>query len=392
MKKEVINLATSQYCRLEALSVDNGRARLIVLLLGDPHLLECRKGSQDGSSNPNRVLALGGSNDLDLHGGGSKGSDLLLHAVSDAAEHGGSSRENDVAVKVLTDIDVALHDGVVGGLVDTSRLKTDEGRLEENLGAAEALVADGDDLSVGELVGLLDGGGLSGGLHLLLEVEGNVAELLLDVANDLTLGSSGEGVATLGEDLHHVVGEIAASQVETENGVGKSVALVDGHSVGNTVARIEHDTGGTTRGVEGEHSLDSDVHGGSVEGLEHNLGHLLSVGLGVEGSLGEENGVLLGGNTELVVEGVMPASINLHQRRFVQQNLRTGCPKYKQQEQRRNSNGKTLSPDLLHVVPVGHDTVLDGVLECQNTTLGLSLIADVPAETGSKRHFFSSNG
>jgi hypothetical protein len=30
--------------------------------------------------------------------------------------------------------------------------------------------------------------------------------------------------------------------------------------------------------------LDGDVHGGDVESLEHDLGHLLSVGLGVEGS------------------------------------------------------------------------------------------------------------
>jgi len=40
--------------------------------------------------------------------------------------------------------------------------------------------------------------------------------------------------------------------------------------------------------------------------LEHDLGHLLTVGLGVEGSLGEEDGVLLGSNAKLVVEGVVP--------------------------------------------------------------------------------------
>merc|ERR1719278_753931 len=41
-----------------------------------------------------------------------------------------------------------------------------------------------------------------------------------------------------------------------------------------------------------------DVHGGHVEGLEHDLGHLLPVGLGVEGSLSQEDGLLLGGNAE----------------------------------------------------------------------------------------------
>ena len=46
----------------------------------------------------------------------------------------------------LTDINVALHDGVVGGLVDTSGFHTNEGRLEEGLGASETLVTNGDDL------------------------------------------------------------------------------------------------------------------------------------------------------------------------------------------------------------------------------------------------------
>ena len=73
-----------------------------------------------------------------------------------------------------------------------------------------------------------------------------------------------------------------------------------------------------------------------IECLEHDLRHLLSVHLGIERSLGEEDRVLLGGDTELIVEGVVP--------------------------------------DLLHVIPVGDDTVLDGVLEGQDTTLGLGLI------------------
>ncbi|GMS80409.1 hypothetical protein PENTCL1PPCAC_2586, partial [Pristionchus entomophagus] len=94
-------------------------------------------------------------------------------------------------------------------------------------------------------------------------------------------------------------------------GVGESVSLVDGHGVGNSISGIEHDTGGTSGSVEGEYGLDGDVHGGGVEGLEHDLGHLLSVGLGIEGSLSQEDGVLLGGNTELVVEGVVPDLLHI---------------------------------------------------------------------------------
>merc|ERR1719334_598829 len=87
----------------------------------------------------------------------------------------------------------------------------------------------------------------------------------------------------------------------------------------------------------GEDSLDGDVHGGRVEGLEHDLCHLLTVGLGVEGSFCEQNGLFLRGNTELVEEGVMP--------------------------------------DLLHVIPVGDDSVLYGVLEGEDTPLGLGLVS-----------------
>jgi hypothetical protein len=58
--------------------------------------------------------------------------------------------------------------------------------------------------------------------------------------------------------------------------------------------------------------------------------------------------VLLGGNAELVVEGVVP--------------------------------------DLLHIVPVGDNTVLNGVLEGQDTTLGLSLISDIAVLVSHTQH------
>merc|ERR1719309_427312 len=115
-------------------------------------------------------------------------------------------------------------------------------------------------------------------------------------------------------------------------------AVLSLYASGRTTG-VHDDTGGTAGGVQGEHGLDGDVHGGHVEGLEHDLGHLLPVGLGVEGSLGQQDGLFLGGNTQLVVEGVVP--------------------------------------DLLHVVPVGDDAMLHGVLEGEDAPLGLGLISDV---------------
>ena len=106
---------------LEALPVDNAGARLVILLLGDPHLLEGGQRGKDGSSDPDRVFPLWWSNDLDLDGGWSKGSDFLLHSVGNTRVHGGATRQDCVGIEVLPDVNITLHDGVVGGLVDSSR-------------------------------------------------------------------------------------------------------------------------------------------------------------------------------------------------------------------------------------------------------------------------------
>merc|ERR1719464_2313262 len=233
----------------------------------------------------------------------------------------------------------SLHDGVVGGLVDSAGFHSQERRLEEGLRGTEPLITDGDDLTVGKLIGLLEGGGGSGGGHLLLEVKGNIAQLLLDVTDNLTLSGGGERITTLGEDLHEVVGELTASQVQTEDCMGESITLIDGDVVGDTISGVHDHTGGTTGGIKGEDSLDGNIHGGHVEGLEHDLSHLFTVSLGVEGSLSQEDGLFLWGNTELIVEGVMP--------------------------------------DLLHIIPVGDDTVFNGVFQGEDTSLGLSFISNI---------------
>src|SRR6218665_1753398 len=69
------------------------------------------------------------------------------------------------------------------------------------------------------------------------------------------------------------------------------------------------------------------------------LCHLFSVGFWVERSFCEQNGMFFWCNTEFVVERVMP--------------------------------------DLLHVIPVGDDSVFDWILECKDTSLALSLITDI---------------
>ena len=81
--------------------MDDRRTGLIVLLLGDPHLLEGGQRSQDGATDPDGVLSLGRSDDLDLHGGRSHGGDLLLHAIGDAGVHGRTAGKDRVGVQIL---------------------------------------------------------------------------------------------------------------------------------------------------------------------------------------------------------------------------------------------------------------------------------------------------
>ena len=137
----------------------DGGSQLVVLAPGDPHSGEGGQGGQNGSSNPDAVLSLGWGHHLDLHGRRGKGGDLLGHPLRDVGEHGGSSGKADVAVQVLTDVDLTLHDGVVGEDVDSLGLHSDQVWLEEDLWAPEPLVSDGDDVAIGKLVGFLDGGG-----------------------------------------------------------------------------------------------------------------------------------------------------------------------------------------------------------------------------------------
>merc|ERR1711892_627770 len=99
--------------------------------------------------------------------------------------------------------------------MDATGLHSQEGRLEQSLGATDSLIANGDDLTIGKLIRLLKGGGSSSSGHFLFEVKSNIAELLLDVTDNLTLSSGGERVATLSEDLHQVVGEFTSSKVKT---------------------------------------------------------------------------------------------------------------------------------------------------------------------------------
>merc|ERR1719295_1642683 len=103
--------------------------------------------------------------------------------------------------------------------MDTTSFHSKEGRLKESLGAAETLISNGNDLTIRKFIGLLKGGGGSSSGHFLFKVKSNIAKLLLDVTNNLTLSSGSEGVATLSKNLHQVVGKLTSSEIKTDDGV-----------------------------------------------------------------------------------------------------------------------------------------------------------------------------
>ena len=139
--------------------------------------------------------------------------------------------------------------------------------------------------------------------------------------------------------LGHVVGDGSSGNVVLLDGVRNLETLIDWDGVSNTISRVTNHTCGSTIGVEGEDGLDGDVKTLDLEGLEHELGHLLSVGLWVLWGLGEHNLVFTWINSELVTEAVLP--------------------------------------DLLHLTPIGDNTRLDWIGELEDTSHLLGLVTNV---------------
>mmetsp|Transcript_813 Transcript_813/g.1942 ORF Transcript_813/g.1942 Transcript_813/m.1942 type:complete len:200 (-) Transcript_813:54-653(-) len=119
----------------------------------------------------------------------------------------------------------------------------------------------------------------------------------------------------------------------------ESISLVNRHCVRDTITRIKHTSGRTSRSVQRQDSLNVDIHSRDVEGLEHNLSHTLAIRLGVLGRLSQQDRVGLWGDSKLIVESVMP--------------------------------------DLLHIIPVCNNSVLDRIFQSQHTSLRLGFVSDI---------------
>ena len=78
--------------------MDNPRSAFVVLLLRNPHVLEGRQAGENGTSNPDAVLAFRRRDDSHSHTVRREVGELFAHAVGDAGIHGRPTGEDDVAV------------------------------------------------------------------------------------------------------------------------------------------------------------------------------------------------------------------------------------------------------------------------------------------------------
>lgn len=261
--------------------MDDGSTVLAVVLIGDPVGGEGGEGCKDGTSLPDGELTVSRGNDSNVRVGGCEFCDLFLQSIGETFVHGGTSGEDDVLAEVFSDIDIRTLDGFPCKLGEGSARLSVQFGLEEELGA---LHTDGagnvDDLLVGEgELSVFLSASFGGGL-LSFIILGNITELLFHFTDDFSLSGGGEGVSSIEEELLEVVGEDTSGDLHLLDGVRDRETFEDGHGMGDTISGIADETSGTSGGVEGEDGLDLDGAFLDLEGLEHNLKHLLSVVLG----------------------------------------------------------------------------------------------------------------
>ena len=137
----------------------------------------------------------------------------------------------------------------------------------------------------------------------------------------------------------------------------------------------------TSTGVKGEDRLNGYIHRGSVEGLEHDLSHLLTICFGIQRGFSQKNGMLFWSYTELVVKGVVPDSFHVvpvghdtcqYQNSPITSEPRPSLPICLQGFAR---NG-CAEPDGVGTLRATL-TVLDRILERQDTTLRLCLVTNI---------------
>lgn len=123
---------------------------------------------------------------------------------------------------------------------------------KENFGGSESLISDKDLSTIWKLIILFTCVIFLGFKLGLLVVVDNVAHFFLDVLNDFDFSVGGKAIASLVQDFLEVSGDVSTSQMNSLNSVRYGITLINWDSVGNTITRVEDDTGSSTIRVKCE--------------------------------------------------------------------------------------------------------------------------------------------
>jgi hypothetical protein len=141
--------------------------------------------------------------------------EFLLQSRGQTRVHAATTTEHNSLVQTRSDIDIGALDSVEEQFSHTGLINIHQMGLEETLGGLESLTADTDDTAVGKGVGLDQNSGILGQLLVQLKVVGNVAELLLDLADGLEIGGSVQRIAAAQKKGNQVAGDIPASHIQS---------------------------------------------------------------------------------------------------------------------------------------------------------------------------------
>jgi hypothetical protein len=89
-----------------------------------------------------------------------------------------------------------------------------------------------------------------------------------------------------------MLGDSSTGNIVLLNGMRDRETFIYWNSMGNTISRIDDETGGSTIGVKGKNSLDGDIKSLNLECLKHEGSHLLSVSFWVSWGFGQHDFVL----------------------------------------------------------------------------------------------------
>ena len=123
-------------------------------------------------------------------------------------------------------------------------------RLEEDLSAAETLVADQDFSAVRKFIVLFARVALFSFFHGSVVVRNNVANTLLNIADNFVLSWRSERQTTFLKNLLQVFSKVLACQLNALNCRRNGITFINGDSMGNALTRVEHCTSGLTAGIE----------------------------------------------------------------------------------------------------------------------------------------------